>query len=164
MNLRAYTSVSTSGTRVNGTHAKRDGNVGRGPHLSKIAPTPALWALFRWTCSPVARRIPSFTAMDRWEKEAMSSSFQPGGRRAQGHAAASGPRGHPSPHGAAIQRQHALSQDHPKVGSGEPLHERATGTRFPSTYVWEMPLSSTVQTGAIKALRSPAQSTQFGSV
>lgn len=44
-----------------------------------MAPTPALWALFRWTWSPVARRIPSFTAMDRCEKEAMSSSFQPGG-------------------------------------------------------------------------------------
>lgn len=109
-----------------------------GPHLSKMAPTPALWALFRWTCSPVARRIPSFTAMDRWEKEAMSSSFQPGRRRAQGHAAVSRPRGHPSPDWAAIQRQRAPSQDHPKVGAGEPLRGQATETRFPSTYVWEM--------------------------
>lgn len=65
---------------------------GRRPHLSKMAPTPALWALFRWTCSPVARRIPSFTAMDRWEKEAMSSSFQPEGRRVHGHTALSPPR------------------------------------------------------------------------
>lgn len=47
-------------------------------HLSKMAPTPALWALFRCTWSPVARRIPSFTAMERWEKEAIRSSFHPG--------------------------------------------------------------------------------------
>lgn len=50
-------------------------------HLSKMAPTPALWALFLCTCSPVASRIPSFTAMERWEKEAMSSSFHPGEER-----------------------------------------------------------------------------------
>lgn len=54
------------------------------PHLSKMAPTPALWALLRWTCSPVASRIPSFTEMDRWEKEAISSSFQPAGGREGG--------------------------------------------------------------------------------
>lgn len=51
------------------------------PHLSKMAPTPALWALFLWTWRPVARRIPSLTAMDRWEKEAISNSFQPGGKQ-----------------------------------------------------------------------------------
>lgn len=50
-------------------------------HLSKMAPTPALCALFRCTCSPVASRIPSFTAMERWEKEAMRSSFHPGRRK-----------------------------------------------------------------------------------
>lgn len=70
------------------TEAKPGGTV-RAAHLSKMAPTPALWALFRWTCSPVARRIPSFTAMDRWEKEAMSSSFQPGGGT-HGHSAVAG--------------------------------------------------------------------------
>lgn len=47
-------------------------------HLSKMAPTPALCALFRCTWSPVAKRIPSFTAMERWEKEAIRSSFHPG--------------------------------------------------------------------------------------
>lgn len=46
-------------------------------YLSKMAPTPALWALLRWTCSPVARRIPSFTAIERCEKDAMRSSFHP---------------------------------------------------------------------------------------
>lgn len=46
-------------------------------HLSKMAPTPALCALLRCTCSPVASRIPSFTAMERWEKEAIRSSFHP---------------------------------------------------------------------------------------
>lgn len=45
--------------------------------LSKMEPTPALWALLRWTWRPVARRIPSFTVTERWENEAMSSSFQP---------------------------------------------------------------------------------------
>lgn len=48
-------------------------------YLSKIAPTPALWALFLCTCRPVASRIPSFTEMERWEKDAISSSFQPVG-------------------------------------------------------------------------------------
>uniref|UniRef100_A0A0E9WET5 Uncharacterized protein n=1 Tax=Anguilla anguilla TaxID=7936 RepID=A0A0E9WET5_ANGAN len=33
--------------------------------LSKMEPTPALWALLRWTCSPVASRIPSFTVTER---------------------------------------------------------------------------------------------------
>lgn len=42
-----------------------------------MAPTPALWALLRWTCSPVANRIPSLTAMERCENDAMSSSFHP---------------------------------------------------------------------------------------
>ena len=59
--------------------------VGRGggvqdAHLSKMEPTPALWALLLWTWSPVANKIPSFTVTERWEKEAMSSSFQPGNR------------------------------------------------------------------------------------
>lgn len=51
-------------------------------HLSKMAPTPALWALFLCTCSPVASKIPSFTEMERWEKEAIRSSFHPVGRAA----------------------------------------------------------------------------------
>lgn len=42
-----------------------------------MAPTPALWALLRWTCSPVANRIPSLTAIERCENDAMRSSFQP---------------------------------------------------------------------------------------
>lgn len=42
-----------------------------------MAPTPALWALLRWTCSPVANRIPSLTAIERCENDAMSSSFHP---------------------------------------------------------------------------------------
>ena len=46
-------------------------------HLSKMEPTPALWALLRWTCNPVARRMPSCTETERWEKEAISSSFHP---------------------------------------------------------------------------------------
>lgn len=46
-------------------------------YLSKIEPTPALWALLRWTWRPVASRMPSFTVTERCEKEAMRSSFQP---------------------------------------------------------------------------------------
>lgn len=46
-------------------------------YLSKMAPTPALWALFLWTWRPVASKIPSFTEMERWENDAISSSFQP---------------------------------------------------------------------------------------
>lgn len=46
-------------------------------HLSKMAPTPALWALLRWTCSPVASRIPSLMAIERCENDAIRSSFQP---------------------------------------------------------------------------------------
>lgn len=42
-----------------------------------MAPTPALWALLRWTCSPVANRIPSLIAIERCENDAMRSSFQP---------------------------------------------------------------------------------------
>lgn len=44
---------------------------------SKMFPTPAWWAEFRWTVRPVASTIPSSTSMDRWENAAMSSSFQP---------------------------------------------------------------------------------------
>jgi len=44
-------------------------------HLSKMAPTPALCALSR--CSSEAKRTPSFRPMERWENEAMRSSFQP---------------------------------------------------------------------------------------
>ncbi|TNN57126.1 hypothetical protein EYF80_032711 [Liparis tanakae] len=44
-----------------------------------MAPTPALWALLRWTCRPVASRMPSFTEMERWENDAIRSSFQPVG-------------------------------------------------------------------------------------
>lgn len=44
-----------------------------------MAPTPALWALLRCTCSPVASRIPSFTDIERCENDAMRSSFQPEG-------------------------------------------------------------------------------------
>lgn len=42
-----------------------------------MAPTPALWALLRWTCSPVANKIPSLIAIERCENDAMRSSFQP---------------------------------------------------------------------------------------
>lgn len=52
-----------------------------------MAPTPALWALLRWTCSPVASRIPSLIDIERCENDAMRSSFQPvaeTGRRIQG--------------------------------------------------------------------------------
>lgn len=42
-----------------------------------MAPTPALWALLRCTCSPVANRIPSLIAIERCENDAMRSSFQP---------------------------------------------------------------------------------------
>lgn len=45
--------------------------------LSKMAPTPALWALLRWTCSPVASRIPSLIPIERCENDAIRSSFQP---------------------------------------------------------------------------------------
>ena len=44
-----------------------------------MAPTPALWALLRCTCSPVASRIPSLIAIERCENDAMRSSFQPAG-------------------------------------------------------------------------------------
>lgn len=44
-------------------------------YLSKMAPTPALFALSR--CSSEASRTPSFELMERWENDAMSSSFQP---------------------------------------------------------------------------------------
>lgn len=47
-------------------------------YLSKMEPTPALWALFLWTWRPVANRMPSFTVTERCEKEAIRSSFQPG--------------------------------------------------------------------------------------
>lgn len=46
-------------------------------NLSNMAPTPALWALFRCTCNPVANNIPSFTAIERCENDAMRSSFHP---------------------------------------------------------------------------------------
>lgn len=46
-------------------------------NLSNMAPTPALWALFLWTCNPVASSIPSFTAIERCENDAMRSSFHP---------------------------------------------------------------------------------------
>lgn len=45
------------------------------PYLSKMAPTPALLALSR--CSSEASRTPSLELMERWENDAMSSSFQP---------------------------------------------------------------------------------------
>lgn len=44
-------------------------------YLSKMAPTPALFALSRW--SSEASCTPSFKAMERWENEAMRSSFHP---------------------------------------------------------------------------------------
>ncbi|KAG7230829.1 hypothetical protein INR49_019643, partial [Caranx melampygus] len=47
-------------------------------YLSKMEPTPALWALLLWTWRPVANRMPSFTVTERCENEAISSSFQPG--------------------------------------------------------------------------------------
>lgn len=47
------------------------------PYLSKMAPTPALFALSR--CSSEASRTPSLELMERWENDAMSSSFQPDG-------------------------------------------------------------------------------------
>lgn len=47
------------------------------PYLSKMAPTPALFALSRW--SSEASRTPSLELMERWENDAMSSSFQPDG-------------------------------------------------------------------------------------
>lgn len=46
-------------------------------YLSNMEPTPALCALLRCTCKPVASKIPSCTETERWEKEAISSSFQP---------------------------------------------------------------------------------------
>ena len=46
-------------------------------YLSKMDPTPALWALLLWTWRPVANNMPSLTVTERCEKEAMSSSFQP---------------------------------------------------------------------------------------
>ena len=45
---------------------------------SKMVPTPAWWALLRWTWRPVASRMPSFTWMERCENPPISSSFQPG--------------------------------------------------------------------------------------
>lgn len=42
-----------------------------------MAPTPALCALFLWTWRPVANNMPSFTLIERCEKEAMRSSFHP---------------------------------------------------------------------------------------
>lgn len=81
------------------------------PHLSKMAPTPALWALLRWTWRPVAKRIPSLTVMERCEKEAMSSSFQPGGPN-RGQDPPKILRGHPetpppAPHIQSPQRHGA---------------------------------------------------------
>lgn len=49
-----------------------------------MAPTPALWALFRWTCSPVANRIPSLIVIERCENDAMRSSFQPAAEMGRG--------------------------------------------------------------------------------
>lgn len=46
-----------------------------------MEPTPALWALLRCTCSPVARRMPSCTETERCEKEAIRSSFHPADQR-----------------------------------------------------------------------------------
>lgn len=46
-------------------------------YLSKMEPTPALWALLLWTWRPVANRMPSFTVTERCENEAIRSSFQP---------------------------------------------------------------------------------------
>lgn len=46
-------------------------------YLSKMPPTPTLFALSRW--SSEASRTPSFELMERWENDAMSSSFQPDG-------------------------------------------------------------------------------------
>lgn len=45
---------------------------------SNMVPTPAWWALLLCTWRPVASSIPSFTTIDRCEKPAISSSFQPG--------------------------------------------------------------------------------------
>lgn len=45
--------------------------------LSNIGPTPACWAEFLWTVIPVAKTIASFTSIERWEKAAINSSFQP---------------------------------------------------------------------------------------
>lgn len=47
-----------------------------------MAPTPALCALSR--CSSEARRTPSFRPMERWENEAMRSSFHPGNAQREG--------------------------------------------------------------------------------
>lgn len=44
---------------------------------SKMVPTPAWWAELRWTVRPVAKTMPSLTSTERWEKAAISSSFQP---------------------------------------------------------------------------------------
>lgn len=87
-----------------------------GADLSKMAPTPALWALLRCTCSPVASRIPSLTAMERCEKEAMSSSFQPG-KRGSGRASdtAAEPCGTLTPPSGAPQLSLLLlAAQHPK--------------------------------------------------
>lgn len=153
VNLCPCTPIPTSTASVNRARAERAANPGRGPHLSKMAPTPALWALFRWTCSPVARRIPSFTAMDRWEKEAMSSSFQPGGRRVHGHAAVSlPPMGLPPspPQAARCCRT-------PTAGSVGPTPTSVCRRNEAPEHLCSGNASSFwVQTRAIKALRSPA--------
>ena len=44
---------------------------------SNMVPTPAWWALLLCTWRPVASSIPSLTTIDRCEKPAISSSFQP---------------------------------------------------------------------------------------
>lgn len=114
--------------------AQRQEKNAAGPHLSKMAPTPALWALFRWTCSPVARRIPSLTAMDRWEKEAMSSSFQPG-EGAHGQAAVSRPLSPPFPGPqSAPQTQPCVSQTHPLGKPRRGSQTQLCGTLTPRVF------------------------------
>lgn len=44
---------------------------------SNIVLMPDCCAVFRCTVVPVAKTIPSFTSMERWEKAAISNSFQP---------------------------------------------------------------------------------------
>lgn len=44
---------------------------------SNMVPTPAWWALLLCTWRPVASSIPSLTTIDRCEKPAIRSSFQP---------------------------------------------------------------------------------------
>lgn len=119
-----------------------------------MAPTPALWALLRCTCSPVARRMPSFTAMERCEKEAMSSSFQPAGGGGTRSPRLQDP-GRPAPKGKP--QTHSLGN--PGRGSQNGLRGASS---LQTSHRKEVPehrrlgKASLGHTGTVRALRSPA--------